>query len=145
MFGIINKPGECIFSNIKKKCKDDRILKENAIKIYKNIYQNMPKDEDKRKKYENSNWYSIYSKYRGEKMIEVSNREYLMTRDFVFITIAMIVIYFVLSILKLTIFNWKFIVLLGILLIINIVSANIKARRFVYNVIAIDLSKQASK
>ena len=78
-------------------------------------------------------------------MIEVSNREYLMTRDFVFITIAMIVIYFVLSILKLTIFNWKFIVLLGILLIINIVSANIKARRFVYNVIAIDLSKQASK
>lgn len=144
LFGIINKPGECIFSNIKKKCKDDRILKENAIEIYKNIYQNMPKDEDKRKKYENSNWYCIYSKYRGEKMIEVSNREYLMTRDFVFITIAMIVIYFVLSILKLTIFNWKFIVLLGILLIINIVSANIKASRFVYNVIAIDLSKQAS-
>lgn len=78
-------------------------------------------------------------------MIEVSNREYLMTRDFVFITIAMIAIYFALSILKLTIFDWKFTILLGVLLIINIVSANIKAKRFVYNVIAIDLSKRASK
>ena len=62
----------------------------------------MPKEKSKRKKYENSNWYIIYSKYREEKMIQISNREYLMTRDFIFVTIALFIIYAILSILKLS-------------------------------------------
>ena len=144
LFGIINKPGECVFSTIRENAKDDRISKEDAIIIYKDIYENMPKEENKRKKYENSNWYIIYYKYREEKMIQISNREYLMTRDFVFVTIALLVIYAILSILKFTIWNYKFAILLFLLIIINLISANIKAKRFVYNVIALDLAK-ASK
>lgn len=141
LFGIISKPGGCIFSNIQKNCKDDRISKEKANKIYKDIYANMPKDPKEIKKYENSNWYDIYSKHREEKMIQISNREYLMTRDFVFITISMLSIYEILSIFKLTIWNYKFVILLVMLICINLISANIKARRFVYNVIALDLAK----
>ena len=145
LFGIINKPGECIFSSIEKKSKDDRIYKENAKKVYNDIYKNMPKNKKDRKKYENSNWYTIYSKYREEKMIEVSNREYLMTRDFVFVTISMLAIYIILSFLKVTTYNYKFIIILAILIVINMISANIKAKRFAYNVIALDLSKQVNK
>ena len=145
LFGIINKPGECIFSSIEKKSKDDRIYKENTKKVYNDIYKNMPKNKRDRKKYENSNWYTIYSKYREEKMIEVSNREYLMTRDFVFVTISMLAIYIILSFLKVTTYNYKFIIILAILIIINMISANIKAKRFAYNVIALDLSKQVNK
>lgn len=141
LFGIISKPGECIFSQIQKNCIDDRISKEKASKIYKNVYRNMPKDKKKRKKYEHLNWYSIYSMYREEKMIEISHREYLMTRDLVTVTISIFIIYTVLSILKLTTWNYKFAILLIILIAINIVSTNIKSKRFVYNVIAIDMTK----
>ena len=135
------EPGECIFSTIRENGKDDRISKDDAIRIYKDIYENMPKEKSKRKKYENSNWYIIYSKYREEKMIQISNREYLMTRDFVFVTIALFIIYAILSILKFTIWNYKFAILLFLLTIINLISANIKAKRFAYNVIALDLAK----
>lgn len=141
LFGIINKPGECIFSNILEKEKDDRISKDKAIRIYKDIYENMPQEKKERKKYENANWYSIYCKYREEKMIQISNREYLMTRDFVFVTIALFLIYTTLDILKLIVWNYKFAIILLLLTIINIISANIKAKRFTYNVIAIDLAK----
>lgn len=141
VFGIFKKPGEWIFTNIKNNCKDDRINSEKANKKYKDIYLNMPKDKNKRKKYENSEWYDIYSNYRNEKMIEISNREYLMTRDFVFVTISMFVIYIALCLLKILYWNCTFIIVLTILFIINIFSANIKAKRFVYNVIALDLTK----
>lgn len=141
LFGIISKPGGCVFSNIQKNCKDDRISKEKANKIYKDIYANMPKDANERKKYENSKWYDIYSKHREEKMIQISNREYLMTRDFVFLTISMLSIYEILSIFKLTIWDCKFVILLVMLICTNLISTNIKAKRFVYNVIALDLAK----
>lgn len=141
LFGIINKPGEIIFSSIREKAKDDRISTDKAIRIYKDIYEHMPQDKNERKKYENANWYVIYCKYREEKMIQISNREYLMTRDFVFVTIALFLIYTALSILKLTVWNYKFAIILLLLTIINIISANIKAKRFTYNVIAIDLAK----
>lgn len=141
LFGIIKKPGEWIFSNIKNNCKDDRIYSEKANQKYKDIYLNMPKEKNKRKKYENSEWYAIYSNYRNETMIEISNREYLMTRDFVFVTISMLIIYIALCVLNIFYWNFTFIIILLILLIINTISANIKAKRFVYNVIAIDLTK----
>lgn len=142
LFGVISKPGECIFSNIKENCKDDRISKSNAEKVYLNIYNNMPKEEKERKKYENSNWYSIYSKYREEKMIQISNRDYLMSRDFVFITIAILVVYIIFLIIGFVSWNWIFAILLIGLIVINLISANVKAKRFAYNVIAIDLTKE---
>lgn len=141
LFGIIKKPGEWIFSNIKNNCKDDRIYSEKANQKYKDIYLNMPKEKNKRKKYENSEWYAIYSNYRNETMIEISNREYLMTRDLVFVTISMLIIYIALCVLNIFYWSFTFIIILLILLIINTISANIKAKRFVYNVIAIDLTK----
>lgn len=141
LFGIIKKPGEWIFSNIKHNCKDDRIYSEKANQKYKDIYLNMPKEKNKRKKYENSEWYAIYSNYRNETMIEISNREYLMTRDLVFVTISMLIIYIALCVLNIFYWSFTFIIILLILLIINTISANIKAKRFVYNVIAIDLTK----
>ena len=145
LFGVIRKPGECIFSNIKQNCKDDRILKSNAEKEYYHIYNCMPKEKQERKKYENAHWYSIYLKYRGEKMIQISHRDYLMSRDFVFITISILVIYIIFIIMGFISHNLIFSILLVGLIIINIISANIKAKRFTYNAIAIDLSKNIEK
>lgn len=141
LFGILKKPGECIFSKIKKNCKDDRIYKKDAEETYKEIYDNMPEEEKIRRKYENAKWYYIYSRYREEKMIQISNREYLMTRDFVFLTFIIFIIYAIFSLIRLIMWDWKFVFILVILLSINFVATHIKAKRFAYNVIAFDLAR----
>ncbi|MDD6793859.1 MAG: hypothetical protein PUE01_00360 [Clostridiaceae bacterium] len=141
IFGLISKPGEIIFSKIQSDCKDDRIYKEKALKIYCDIYDNMPDNIEKKRKYQNSKWYDIYSKHRDITMIQVSNRDYLLCRDLFFSTISLLILYIASVWVGLLTMDWRFITFLIVMLVVNNIATHIKSSRFAYNVIAYDLSK----
>lgn len=139
-------PGEYIFTEIKNKNKDIRFTTDKALQKYSHIYSEIPINLDERKKYENSQWYKIYNRYREAPMVFMSNRNYLLMRDMYVSTMVILVLYFIACFF----FKWltykkRFIIyLLGILIITN-VATHIKAKRFVYNVIALDISKEEEK
>lgn len=139
-------PGEYIFTEIKNKNKDIRFTTDMALQKYSHIYSAIPINLDERKKYENSQWYKIYNQYRETPMVFMSNRNYLLMRDMYISTIVILVLYFI----SCFFFKWLtyeklfIIYLLGVLIITN-VATHIKAKRFVYNVIALDISKEEEK
>ena len=139
-------PGEYIFTEIKNKNKDIRFTTDKALQKYSHIYSKIPINLDERKKYENSQWYKIYNQYREAPMVFMSNRNYSLMRDMYISTMVILVLYFIACFF----FNWLtyeklfIIYLLGILIITN-VATHIKAKRFVYNVIALDISKEEDK
>ena len=136
-------PGEYIFTEIKKKNKDIRFTTDMALQKYSHIYSEIPENLNERKKYENSQWYKIYNLYREIPMVFMSNRNYLLMRDMYVSTLVIVVLYFI----SCFFFRWLtyeklyIIYLLGILIITN-VATHIKAKRFVYNVIALDIFKK---
>lgn len=139
-------PGEYIFTEIKNKNKDVRFTTDMALQKYFHIYSAIPINSDERKKYENSQWYKIYNKYREAPMVLMSNRNYLLMRDMYVSTMVILVLYFIACFFfKWIIYEKLFIIyLLGILIITN-VATHIKAKRFVYNVIALDILKEEAK
>lgn len=140
LFGLIKKPGYTIFSDIEKDNIDDRFLKEEALKYYKDIYENMPKDNKKAYLYQNEKWYKIYSKIRDVSMIHTSNRDYLLCRDMFFSTISLAVLYTLSVVLDLFVFNKIYVLFLITMFFMNLAATHIKAKRFAYNVIAYDLT-----
>lgn len=136
-------PGEYIFTEIKNKNKDIRFTTDMALQKYSHIYSEIPENLNERKKYENSQWYKIYNLYREIPMVFMSNRNYLLMRDMYVSTLVIVVLYFI----SCFFFRWLtyeklyIIYLLGILIITN-VATHIKAKRFVYNVIALDIFKK---
>lgn len=140
VFGLIKKPAFSVFSKIEKNDVDERFLKTDAIKHYKNIYDNMPEDKVQAGMYQNSNWYKIYSKHRDVEMIYSSNRDYLLCRDMFISTISLTVLYIISITIDLFEFNKLYIFFLVIMIFVNLLTTHIKARRFVYNVIAYDLA-----
>ena len=136
-------PGEYIFTEIKNKNKDIRFTTDMALQKYSHIYSEIPENLNERKKYENSQWYKIYNLYREIPMVFMSNRNYLLMRDMYVSTLVIVVLYFI----SCFFFRWLtyeklyIIYLLGILIITNVVT-HIKAKRFVYNVIALDIFKK---
>lgn len=133
-------PGETIFSTLKNKNKDLRFSTEHLLEKYKEIYNGMPTDNKKKYLYENNHWYRIYNCYRDIPMIIVSNRDYLLCRD-LYVSTIIIFICYVISCNILPIFYWNVesvFYLLFMLLITNI-SAHVKGKRFVMNVLAYDL------
>lgn len=140
LFGWIKKPAYTVFSDIESGKVDDRFSKSDAIKRYKNIYANMPDDKNDVDIYQNSNWYKIYSKYRDVDMIYFSNRDYLLCRDMFISTISLLFLYVASIVIKLFKFNTIYVVFLLAMLIVNLLTTHIKAKRFVYNVIAYDLT-----
>lgn len=136
-------PGEYIFTEIKNKNKDIRFTTNMALQKYSHIYSEMPENSNERKKYENSQWYKIYNLYREVPMVFMSNRNYLLMRDMYVSTWVIFVLYFI----SCFFFRWLtyeklyIIYLLGVLIITN-VATHIKAKRFVYNVIALDIFKK---
>ena len=139
-------PGEYIFTEIKNKNKDIRFTTDMALQKYSHIYSAIPINLDERKKYANSQWYKIYNQYREAPMVFMSNRNYLLMRDMYVSTMVILVLYFI----SCFFFKWLtyeklfIIYLLGVLIITN-VATHIKAKRFVYNVIALDISKEEEK
>lgn len=139
-----NLPAMTVFTGIKDgKIVDNRFTKESVLRKYETIYNkldNMSNDDKKRKRYENASWYQIYKKHKTEKMIEVSNRDYLLCRDLTSVNIMMMSVYLALSVaLQIFKFKWKTIVFLILLYIILMIAARMKSKRFVLNVIAADI------
>ena len=139
-------PGEYIFTEIKNKNKDIRFTTDMALQKYSHIYSAIPINLNERKKYENSQWYKIYNQYREAPMVFMSNRDYLLMRDMYVSTMVILVLYFT----SCFFFKWltyekRFIIYLFGVLIITNVATHIKAKRFVYNVIALDISKEEEK
>jgi len=142
LFGIINMPGDVIFTQINDKCKDQRFTKEEVLKVYKDIYDDMPTNKKECNKYQNSKWYKIYSKHRDVSIVFISNRDYLLCRDMVFATIMLSFFYLIGTAMKLFDISLTYLVFLGIMIVVNIYATHLKARRFAYNVIAYDVSHQ---
>lgn len=140
LFGLIKKPAYTVFGDIEKNNVDGRFLKIEAQKHYKDIYVNMPEDKKQVDIYQNANWYKIYSKHRDVAMIYNSNRDYLLCRDMFISTISLSVLYMISIITKLFEYNIIYILFLVTMLFVNLLTTHIKARRFVYNVIAYDLA-----
>lgn len=146
IFGLIKQPGEKVFSDIFKGCKDIRIEKNDALNSYGNIKSRIDELEGKSKekrKYENSQWYKIYHKYRNEEMIFVSNRDYLLCRDIFISTVSIMILYISFTLIfKIIKFSSIYFICLLVLLVISNISCHLKAKRMVFNVIAYDLSER---
>jgi hypothetical protein len=143
--GIFKFTGEVIFTRIKDKDRDIRFTNEAAQRVYEDIYKNMPADQKERYLYENEQWFKIYSKYRDVSVIYFSNRDYLLCRDMVFATISIGAVYILSSAARLTDFDYRFYIYLGVMLVINFLAARSKLKEFVYNVIAYDIGKNAKE
>ena len=92
-------PGEYIFTEIKAKNKDIRFTTEEALQRFSAIYSNIPTNVRKKRIYENSQWYKIYSKYRENPVIFISNRNYLLMRDMYISTFVILMLYIMASFL----------------------------------------------
>lgn len=144
-FGILHLPGCTIFSDIKRENCDNRFSYEKLAEKYNEVYKNLPTDRTKRLRYENEQWYSIYSRHRDAQVIRTSQRDSLLCRDIYISTLVMIGMYIIVLVSKFVTFNcWYLIFLISMAIITNI-GANRKAARFAYNVIAYDLNEPQKK
>lgn len=138
---FIKLPGEYIFTEIKSNNKDIRFTTEEALQKFSTIYANIPIDIKKKRVYENSQWYKIYSKYRENSVIFISNRNYLLMRDMYISTFVILILYIVASfLLKWVSIKTLYIIYLMTVLIMTNIASHIKAKRFVYNVIALEIT-----
>lgn len=138
-FGRI--PGEKVFTTIKKKDNDIRFSYKDLYGLYPEIYDNLPQQRKECYKYENETWYNIYRQYKTDNMIYNSHKEALMFRDMYCLNILIIAIYCIFSLyINVVEFNRTYFMLLCFFTaLFNFVTRN-KAKRFVYNVIAIAIS-----
>lgn len=133
-------PGETVFSKMKIEVKDIRFTQQQVLERYKDIYENMPSQKKDRYRYENSAWYKIYNKYRDNKMIYVSNRDYLLCRDMTSSTVVILILYLIFSDgLQLILFKRDCIVYLMIMFLITNIATRTKGKRMVNNVLICDL------
>lgn len=140
-FPIGKLPGYTIFSDMQNKLKDNRFTQSDITVKYAQVYQNMPTDKKQKEKYENAQWYKIYQKYKNESKILTSNRDYLLCRDIVIITITLGILYAISCRLGIISFSIKMMMILIIEIIISDVAMRGKAKRLAYNVISEDVYK----
>lgn len=135
-------PGEIVFSKSYSEHEDIRIDNEIVKKEYVDIYKNMPSAIKDKKKYENRR-YGLYNKYEQNSKVYFSQREWLLCRDIYAGYFTSLVCYLLLQVAvdKQNI-SFEFIGYLLIMLIISNIAARIKSKRFVLNVIAVDLANR---
>jgi hypothetical protein len=138
--GLGNLPGYTIFSDMKKKLKDDRFTSEDVMIKYKSIYDQMPLDKKAKENYENAHWYRLYQKYQDKNKVYTANRDFLLCRDITIITLFLIGMYmagvFLLNIFE---FSIKIVAIMICELVIADIAMRGKASRLAYNVIAEDI------
>lgn len=145
VYAITGKPGNTIFSDIKEKDMDDRFTREEARKKYKDVYQKIDEasSDKERHRIENASWDSIYRKYQDKGAVYMAHRDFLLNRDMSFITLDMIVAYFVFSVLLGEIsFQWSYLIFLLSEFVVTNLAAKWRVKRFVLNVIAADIHKE---
>ena len=134
-------PGFIIFTKMKESVRDIRFTKEDAMDKYKNIYDNMPKDQKNKERYENIEWYKIYSSYKKEEKIRISNREFLLCRDINLMTISLLIMYALFVGLKALEFSKIIIAILIMEFIVSNIAMRANANRLAYNVISEDIHR----
>jgi len=139
--GFTKRPGSTMFSRIKKgKTIDNRFDTAVAKVKYKSIIDGIATAE-KKKIYENSNWYSIYYKHKSDVSVESTHRDYLLCRDLYITTVSMLLLTGAVMATCLIAFSWILIGYLLIMLFCLNIATHIKAHRFTNTVIAIDIAK----
>lgn len=129
------KPSHTVFTAIEKKCKDDRFTYEQIKAKRPEAFQPCNANN------QTSLWYAIYSKHRDVSMIHASNRDYLLARDLCVQTIIMLLVYlFLCAISKELSYSLLYIGYLAVMYTITNLATRNKARRFVFNVLAYDIS-----
>lgn len=133
-------PAYTIFSDMKRKLKEDRFTVQDVMIKYKEVYDNMPIDKKEKQRYENAQWYRIYSVHQNKDKVYTANRDYLLCRDIVIATLFIIVIYiacvFLLGAFSLSFKTVGF--LIGETILADIAMRG-KGSRLAYNVIAEDI------
>ena len=122
-----------------KKVTDDRFTKESILEKYNEIYVNMPSDKKDREKYENAQWYKIYQKHKNDSKILTSNRDFLLCRDIVILTLMLFISYCIFSMLKVVDFSCEVIFILFLELVVSDIAMRGKGKRLAYNVISEDV------
>lgn len=141
-FFVGKMPGYTIFSDMKKKLRDDRFTKESILDKYKKIYEKMPNDKKEKMQFENAEWYKIYQAYKNESKIFVANRDFLLCRDMNVITIWLLVLYVTFTLwFNIITFSWNNIIFLFVEIFLTNIAMRGKARRLAYNVISEDITK----
>lgn len=140
---FIPRSGETVFSKIKAgSLKDDRFALSDAIVLYREILESLPSGNKERHKFENKHWYSIYCKRQEQGQVSQSQRDYLMCRDLFIEALVFLLLYFlaILFFPNVVSFSWSFLLLLLALICVFNWCTHLKMKRFVYTVIAVDVS-----
>lgn len=138
------EPGQTIFTRINNGKCDPRFSKEDVERYYKEILNNLTAGGNKRdqKFYQNQQWYRIYHQYREVTMIKVSATDFRLCRDMFVATVNLLAIYIILSFIGITKCYGGYFVFLAAALVLTDVAARMKGRKWVYNVIAYDISER---
>ena len=139
---VKGKPGETIFTSIRKKNRDYRFSSEQADILYKKVYTSISNVDDKKKKeIENIAWYRIYKKHEEHPQVIISHRDFLLCRDMCIMTLLIEIGYVCLQIYLKQPISWKMILILVFEFVSCWIAAYNKSKTFAYNVIALDISK----
>ncbi len=145
---IADLPGNRIFINIRQHNKDERFTTRRAVNVYSDLYQQLDTEKDKKRcaKIQNEFWYMLYQKYEKQAQVYISQRDFLLCRD---MTAMMLWIFGgdVLLCLYLGdgMSSYKLWFILVAEFFIVWIAARVKGERFVYNVIAKDLSRNGAE
>jgi hypothetical protein len=135
-------PGATVFTRIKNgKMKDVRFDTAKAFQKYESIISGIPLEEKLKGKYENAEWYKLYSKNRDVTAVLSVHRDSLLCRDLYITTISLAVLTGAMMAVRLLLFNWILLGYLLVMLILTNIAAHNKAHRFVNTVIAIDIAE----
>ncbi len=134
---ILKPYGNTVFSDIaSEKFKDERIDCKTAKEHFSSIIKNAPKDPKEKCKYENEQWYKLYSSLEENAAVKQTQKDWLAFRDLYCESIVFTLTYLI-SILLFDSISFSLellLILLTITIVFNICS-HIKMKRFVYTVI----------
>lgn len=138
------KPGEHIFTDIDTNLKDDRFTIEQAKKQFENVYK-IINGKDKNSKevrdFQNSAWYRIYIIHENHAQVSVSQRDFLLCRDMCIMTPLILLGYLCLQWYRHQGISCLIVgVLIAEFIVLWFITRN-KGKRFAYNVIALDITK----
>ncbi|MBR1444115.1 MAG: hypothetical protein IJ583_11370 [Firmicutes bacterium] len=140
VFLFCKKPSDTIFTQILRKCNDDRFTVEDAKKQYKEIYDQIDKNS-KLKENQTALWYEIYNRHRDNSIVYGSNRDYLLLRDLHSQTVTLVPIYIILALMTgIITVSIEYLIYLFCMIIILNIGARVQGKRVIYNVLAVDLN-----
>ena len=135
-------PGNRIFTRIRDKDDDSRFSREDASEAYKDIYQRIGKETNRKRqaKLQNSSWYEIYRRYKSTTQILVANRDFLLCRDMTAMTVWIMVGYIMMLLYLQERPSANVLVFILVEFAAVRLSASNRGWRLVYNVIAMDIA-----